>query len=190
MDDNTFVEKLLNDYPLQSDRVQSELDKLNENVLNPDDGVSFVEDLLQTYSSNTPRVSKELRNLKRKLQSCENHTDNTKRSRRTEIRCEKCDKSFLEIKYLNRHKQIHEKLKCKFCKVLCSRTDSLKKHIAEKHNQSNASVRQFACKYYDLVFPNYDGLIHHMSTNHPLVTKQTGGGKPSKKKVSRKTTQD
>ena len=70
-----------------------------------------------------------------------------------------------------------EKLKCKFCKVLCSRTDFLKRHIAEKHNQSNASVRQFACKHCDLMFPNYDGLIHH-----PLVPKQTGGGKPSKKK--------
>ena len=56
MDDNTFVEKLLNDYPLQSDRVQSELYKLNENILNPDDGDAFVEDLLETYLSNT-RVS-------------------------------------------------------------------------------------------------------------------------------------
>ena len=59
MEEHAFIEKLLNDYPSESARVQNELNNLKENLDVPDDGDCFIEELVTKYKTSSERCAAE-----------------------------------------------------------------------------------------------------------------------------------
>ena len=82
MDNNSFVDQLLDDISQQSLPAESQLDQSIKNGIHSDDGDIFVADLLQQYPADSPRVSKPLTQLRRKIDlNCVNESVKSKRSR-------------------------------------------------------------------------------------------------------------
>ena len=189
MDNNSFADQLLDEISQQSLPAESQLDQSIKNGKHSDNGDIFVANLPQQYPADSPCVSKQLTHLKRKIDlNCVNESVKSKRSRILTFQCEKCEKSFDQLKLFNRHQQTHKKLKCKFCHSFYSRIDSLKKHISLKHTvsksqiNSKSSKNQFTCKHCDFVFEDYSGLIDHISKIHPMIPQQIGHGEIKGKK--------
>ena len=79
MEEHAFIEKLLNDYPSESARVQNELNNLKENLDIHDDGDCFIEELVTKYKTSSERCAVELQSFKRSFHVKEtiDHNPNT-----------------------------------------------------------------------------------------------------------------
>ena len=84
MEEHAFIEKLLNDCPSESARVQNELNNLKENLDVHDDGDCFIEELVTKYKTSSERCAAELQSFKRKL-PCEGDDRSQPKHRRTKV---------------------------------------------------------------------------------------------------------
>ena len=65
MDNNSFVDQLLDEISQQSLPAESQLDQSIKNGIHSDDGNIFVANLLQQYPADSMLVSKQLTHLKK-----------------------------------------------------------------------------------------------------------------------------
>ena len=84
MEEHAFIEKLLNDCPSESARVQNELNNLKENLDVHDDKDCFIEELVTKYKTSSERCAAELQSFKRKL-PCEGDDRSQPKHRRTKV---------------------------------------------------------------------------------------------------------
>ena len=84
----------------------------------------------------------------------------SRRKKRRSLKCAKCNKHFITVKYLNQHfKDKHRPLQCVDCKKFFLTTGALKLH-AYKHKDG-----QFKCKECKMTFPFKSQLEQHMPSH-------------------------
>lgn len=77
------------------------------------------------------------------------------------IKCHKCDKTFLNKRFLDFHLLTHEGIKNLICQI-CGNSFYKQKDLTRHTNTVHLKVKNHVCKYCDKGFSNSGNLIAHL----------------------------
>lgn len=99
---------------------------------------------------------------------------------KAKLKCPDCDKSFLTVPGLDRHRRVHKivsnqgkKFKCDQCNKWFCRKDGLTRHVSEKHinpkpKKSGRNVGAFKCEQCGLSYSKKGSLDRHVRETHSV----------------------